>query len=230
VSGAAFDPKTVAWRMIADAPTPPRTSEPGAVVGRKVYVASNAISPPALLAYHTTEYRWEQLPLPGPGHGFTAVGDTLVAFLSDQDATNEPFILDPRSSTWQPLPPTPLSPGFTDNWGRDDSFGGTLDLMKNVWSALPELPTTDQRRQRAAGALGPTGAMYTYATGWVLDTTRRTWINTKAPSADLEATRNATVVSAGRDLFVFGGAVWPPGESWLGRLTSGSWIWSPPSP
>jgi hypothetical protein len=140
----------------------------------------------------------------------------------DEPSITRAALFDPINETWQRLPDseilttdpwlvdgaTLVNPtlgggdgGLNHNWGRFHYSGGTLDLMKNVWSALPALPT-DPMRQRAAGAVDTAGARYTNPTGWVLDTTRQAWIHTDAPSADVETTRNATVVAAGRDLFV----------------------------
>jgi len=114
--GAAFNPRTRAWRRIADAPVGFEFAD-GAVVGRTVFIAtpgndSRPGSPPAVLAYRVDRDRWRRIPSPpNPRHNYTlvAAGDRLVVY-SRGDGHREPpgYVLRPGGRSWRALPPDPL--------------------------------------------------------------------------------------------------------------------------
>ena len=111
--------------------------------------------------------------------------------------------------------------GATNGWDRAYPNGGTLDPAAGTWSALPHPPSANHRE--AAGVLWADGAAYFAGGGFVLDVPSGTWREIPRRAADVSG---ATVVAAGRDLLVFGGARFTarrPG----GRLLRTARLWSP---
>ncbi len=114
--------------------------------------------------------------------------------------------------------------GATNGWGRAYPNGGILDPATGAWSALPDPPSANH--WEAAGVLWADGAAYFARSGYVLDVPSATWLEVPRRAADVHG---ETVVSAGRDLLVFGGARFArrhPG----GRLLNTARRWSPDPP
>ena len=162
---------------------------------------------------------------------------------SGKPAVTRAALFDPSTRSWRRLPDsqilsaypwiadgsTLVNPtlggadgGVIHNWGRTYANGGSLDVVRNRWSLLPEAPA---EATQAAGVLTATSGLFTGPNGWVLDTERGRWFNVPAFVDAMAGTTDPTVVTAGRSLFLFGGAVWRDGEP--GRVTDDAWIWVP---
>ncbi len=111
--------------------------------------------------------------------------------------------------------------GETNGWGRAYPNGGILDPAAGTWSPLPSPPSAGH--PQAAGVLWADGAAYSADAGFVLDVPSGTWLAVPRRGA---AVSGETVVSAGRDLFVFGGARFSPAHP-RGRLLRTARRWSP---
>ncbi|RKR92527.1 hypothetical protein BDK92_6968 [Micromonospora pisi] len=115
--GAALDPKTGQWRRIVDSPYPFAIAS-GVVIGGTAYVLPGGWGSqdhPGLLTYDIGTDRWGRLAVPfaPERYGIAAAGDRLVAYLgTDEAGTGDDFVLDARTSTWQPLPDDPLGASF----------------------------------------------------------------------------------------------------------------------
>ena len=108
--------------------------------------------------------------------------------------------------------------GRESSWGRSYAHGGVLDVRSGTWSALPDPPSESEAD--GAAVLTRTGATYGAPQGYVLDMTTSTWLRVPA----LPQVQSRTVVAAGRDMFVFGGARFERAD---GRLLASARIWSP---
>ena len=113
--------------------------------------------------------------------------------------------------------------GDTNNWGRNYPYGGILEPASGRWSALPDPP--DGEEDFASGVLTESLGHYFGHRGWILDAATDTWIQVP-PLANDELVTDRTVVSAGADLLVFGGARWKA-QSLDATLLNDAWIWSP---
>ena len=111
--------------------------------------------------------------------------------------------------------------GETNGWGRAYPNGGILDPAAGTWSPLPDPPSASH--WEAAGVLWADGAAYFADAGFVLDVPSGTWLEVPRRGAEVSG---ETVVSAGRDLFVFGGARFTPAHPG-GRLLRTARRWSP---
>jgi hypothetical protein len=148
---------------------------------------------------------------------FTA-GATWTRISGEAVQYTDPLLVD-GDRIVLPIPGT-ADGGEVNPWTKPYPFGGVLDLATRTWS---ELPATDQHE--SVGAFGPTAALYTGHEGVVLDVERARWLTTPPlPGKDQHLTDPA-VTAAGRDLFVFGGAVWAGDRP--GRMQATGWIWTP---
>jgi hypothetical protein len=95
--------------------------------------------------------------------------------------------------------------GETNNWGRTYPYGGIYDPADRKWLPLPDPPSGETAL--TAGVITDRGAAYYAAEGWVLDTRTETWIELPPREEDVLLT-GQTLVAAGEELFVFGGARW----------------------
>jgi hypothetical protein len=166
--GAAFDPRTGAWRRIADSPVPFEWGE-GIVLDSTAYlwipgVTGRPKAEVAFLAYRIAEDRWQQLPLP-PGDpdlfaGIVGAGERIVAYAYSDERGEQPDVaFDPATKAWSELPPDPLSPSFdrsmawsgrelvlfdhelVPNPGSEEpavTRAAALDLESGSWRRLPD--------------------------------------------------------------------------------------------
>jgi hypothetical protein len=117
--------------------------------------------------------------------------------------------------------------GEVDNWGRSYPYGGVLDVATGEWSALPDPPVPVDDSTFSAGAFTADTALYAGDNGWVLDLTKNVWIDPPPPRDSDGWAGGQTVVAAGTDLFVFGGARIANGASAEVELLAVAWLWSP---
>lgn len=194
-----FDVKASTWREIPDDPLPP-------VFDRRVVPSDD--------------------------------GSTLFLFAASIERAGEPTEeknlaarLDLSSGRWTALPNSP-SRGYRA-WGVDDvivlepHFGGTggiFDPADETWSTLPSPPGERGRQHIVAGALGPRDSVYEDAAGSILDVAARQWITVPAVD-ERDIYPQSSVTAVGRDLFVFGGALWNGSR---GRLLGDAWMWTAP--
>jgi hypothetical protein len=113
--------------------------------------------------------------------------------------------------------------GEVGNWGRTYPYGGILEPEGGQWSALPNAPGGEE--DFGSGVLTESGGYYFGHRGWILDTTASTWIEIPTLDRD-ELVTGRTVVAAGSDLLVFGGARWKD-HGFEATLLADAWIWSP---
>jgi hypothetical protein len=163
---------------------------------------------------------------------------------SERPAVTRAAALDLESGAWRRLPDSeilatgPWVPdegrlinptlggadgGEVNNWGRAYPYGGILDLERGTWSPLPSPP--DEEENFSSGVLTESGGHYFGYRGWILDSSDDAWI--EIPPLDTDAlVTGRTVVAAGPDLLVFGGARWKEGNG-DGTLLADAWVWSP---
>jgi hypothetical protein len=138
---------------------------------------------------------------------------------------------DVASARWAELPPPP-GRGYR-GWGVDGvvvlephfgGHGGALDPTAGSWSELPPGPGVDGWENQIVGVLGRTDAVYTSATGWLLDLSGARWVELSSPD-ERETFPDSNIAAVGRDLFLFGGERWDGPQ---GELLGDAWIWRAP--
>lgn len=113
--------------------------------------------------------------------------------------------------------------GEVGGWGRTYPYGGILEPANGQWSALPDAPRGDE--DFGSGVLAESGGHYFGHQGWILDTSTSAWIEIPPLDGDRHVT-GRTVVAAGSDLLVFGGARWKE-QGFEATLLADAWVWSP---
>ena len=103
-----------------------------------------------------------------------------------------------------------------------DATGGVYIRGNDTWRDLPNDPA-HPRPDDLAGVYGFNEAVFEYASGWVLDQLRQTWV--EIPPVDDRA--STSVGAVGRNLFIFGGDRWPTDAP--GVLLGDAWFWVPPA-
>jgi hypothetical protein len=155
--GAAFDPRTGAWREIADAPVPFGWAE-GVVLGQTAYVwipgsPGRPGAERAFLAYRIEEDRWERLPPPTEQehqYRIVAAGDRVIAYSGTDELGEIPdLVFDAETAAWSELPPDPLSPSFD----RFMTWSGR-ELVLFEHELVPQ-PGSDKPAVTRAAALDP---------------------------------------------------------------------------
>lgn len=192
------------------------------------------------------------------GRTMVWTGDRLVLFdneltgdLSGPDLVRA-AVLDLATGAWRRLPDSELlgtwpwvpvgdrlvnpslggeDGGEVNGWGRTYPYGGILDPDTGRWSALPNPPADDAEGGRlvaGVGVLTPSSGHFFAERGWVLDTATDRWLRIPEINEPKGYVQARTVVAAGRDLFLFGGARFGDTEGFGGDLLNEAWIWSPP--
>lgn len=119
--GAAYNPSTGRWRMLADAPTPLTDWAQTVMVDRDLYVLTASTPQPGtatgFLRYRSDDDRWETLPVTDgvePGSHRLAVHDgaVLAYTRSDEGGERADLRFDLGTRTWSTLPDDPLPPSF----------------------------------------------------------------------------------------------------------------------
>jgi hypothetical protein len=147
--GAAFDPVSDSWRLIADAPFPFSNNASAVVVGDAVYVLVHEISRPGapggFLRYLVSEDRWERLPSPSPEadwYHLVGTSGSVAAFPHSDEAGKKPDVqFDPATGSWHQLPSDPLSPSFDRSmvFVDGDLYLFAQNLVPNPGSENPPL-------------------------------------------------------------------------------------------
>jgi hypothetical protein len=138
--GAAYEPVSGAWRMIAEAPVDLLVRS-GVVLGGRLYVLTDE----AFAAYDAAEDRWETLPSPPGGHAasrLVATDEALVLVHGSQERGMRPDVaFDPTSHEWHELPPDPLAPSFDRHavWTGSELVLLGAAHVPNPGSAAPSL-------------------------------------------------------------------------------------------
>jgi hypothetical protein len=110
--------------------------------------------------------------------------------------------------------------GPVGNWGHTYPYGGSVAPATGVWSALPNPPVGDTP---SAGACTNTTAVYSGVTGAVLYTKTGAWLPVSTvPGGNVTG---RTIVAAGADMLVFGGARWGATQT-TATLLGDVWKWS----
>ena len=134
-----------------------------------------------------------------------------------------------KTGSWRRLPDRVIEGGGP--WVAVDGRlispdGGILDVARGQWSQLPGGP--DGGNSFGSGVLTESRGHYFAPSGWVLDVRTEKWIEVPRLGDRDHVQQGRTVVSAGRDLVVFGGALWRENK-FEATLLDEAWIWSPPS-
>lgn len=203
---------------------------------------------------------WAKLPddplSPSGERSMVWAGDQLVLLDHELDPTpgaDRPWItraatFDLTTRRWTRLPdsnilslPWAAAPGLVarpdfggvdaterNRWDRSHPFGGILDLERHRWRPLPGAPARGGLVE-GAGVIWPTGATYASDHGPLLDLATNTWL--QVPERESGYLTDQTVVAAGRDLLVFGGARWSSETAvYGGELLATASLWQPPQP
>lgn len=219
VPDLVFDPATKAWSPLPDDPLPPSFDRSMAWDGEElVLFAKRLLSQPngrdpslaLAAALDLKSGQWRRLP----------DSETL-----DQYATTARWF----ESDGVLVNPAPggSDGGEVNGWGRTYPYGGVLDAGAGEWSSLPEPPAGASSSPGAygAGLMDSDEAHYFATQGWILDATTDRWIEIP-PLEPVAASSGTTVTRAGKDMLVFGGALYHD-EGGEGELSSQAWTWSP---
>jgi len=148
--GAAYDSSAKSWREIADAPFPLHLGS-GAVVDDVLYVLVPPLPgeadplPGALLAYHVTDDRWEQLEGPPDDEWgsltLAAAGSDLIAYRGSHETPGLDFRFDPETGDWQELPVDPVAPSFDRSlvWTGSELVLIGVELVEQPGSSEPPI-------------------------------------------------------------------------------------------
>jgi hypothetical protein len=205
-----FDPATSAWSELPPDPLSPSFDRTMVWSGRELLLFDHEL-------------------VPNPG--------------SEKPAVTRAAALDLNTGSWRRLPDSEIlatgpwvmvdgrlinpmlggANGGDNTWGRTYPYGGILDPETGQWSGLPHPPSEED--WVSAGVLTESGGHYFGYQGWILDTTTSRWIQPVPLDTEARVT-GRTIVAAGADLFVFGGARWKS-DSPEGTLLNDAWIWSP---
>jgi hypothetical protein len=212
-----FDPATSSWSELPPDPLSPSFDRSMAWSGRELLLFDHEL-------------------VPNPG--------------AEEPALTRAAALDLESGSWRRLPDSEIlatgpwvvvngrlvnptlggADGGDDGWGRAYPYGGILDPASGEWAALPHPPGGEE--DWGSGVLDTPGGVHTDSgghyfanRGWILDTSDNAWI--EIPPLDTgELVTGRTVVAAGTDLLVFGGARWKA-NSVDATLLADAWVWSP---
>lgn len=209
-----FDPATSSWSELPPDPLSPSFDRSMAWSGRELLLFEHELVPnpgseePALTraaALHLESGSWRRLP-------------------DSEILATEPWVVVNGRLV------NPTLGGADGGWGRTYPYGGILDPGSGEWSALPHPPGGEEDwgsgvLDMPGGVLTESGGHYFANRGWVLDTSDNAWI--EIPPLDTgEFVTGRTVVAAGTDLLVFGGARWKA-NSVDATLLADAWVWSP---
>jgi hypothetical protein len=212
-----FDPATSSWSELPPDPLSPSFDRSMAWSGRELLLFDHEL-------------------VPNPG--------------AEEPALTRAAALDLESGSWRRLPDSEIlatgpwvpddgrlinptlggADGGDGGWGRAYPYGGILDPASGEWSALPHPPGGEEDwgsgvLTESGGVLTESDGHYFANRGWVLDTSDNAWI--EIPPLDTgELVTGRTVVAAGTDLLVFGGARWKA-NSVDATLLADAWAWSP---
>lgn len=150
--GAAFDPATRTWRMIAPAPAPFDWAEV-VQLGDLVYFATsdNSGRPDtraAFLAYDVGRDRWTDLPVPTGSDfegGLAAAGDRVVFYSTGDEFGEHPdWSFDPATGAWTELPDDPLPTSYSRwlNWENGKLVLRAKEVVPNPTGDDPWLVTS----------------------------------------------------------------------------------------
>jgi hypothetical protein len=113
--GAAFDPQSSRWRVLANSPVPVSGEADGqsVVVGDRLFLLDTdddrRQATTTFLSYDITDDRWTRLPVPDLRNAWLiAAGDSVVA-VGESGPKN--LVFDPVAVRWRPLPKSPLPHG-----------------------------------------------------------------------------------------------------------------------
>ncbi len=205
-----FDTRTKAWQQLPADPFPTSAGRVIAWSGRELIL-------------------FDYEPVPNPGSDTPFLPRLAALDLTTRTWRTVGHAGNLQAGPWAPLGDGRLvnptlggaDGGETNNWGRTYPYGGVLDPVSGELSELPNPPDLGEF---AAGVLTRAGGHYFGANGWVLDARAGNWI--QIPHLpEVRHLSGRTVVAAGDDLFVFGGARWTSDSS--GELTREARIWSP---
>jgi hypothetical protein len=206
-----FDPHTNTWSELPPDPLSPSFDRSMAWSGRELILFDHEL-------------------VPNPG--------------SEKPALTRAAALDLETGSWRRLPDSEMlasgpwasaggrlinptlggsDGGEVGNWGRTYPYGGILDPMSGEWSRLPNPPEGESAF--GSGVVSEAGGQYFGYRGWLLEAATGTWIEI-APLDTTALVTGRTVVAAGADLLVFGGARWKS-DGWNATLLKDGWIWSP---
>jgi hypothetical protein len=159
--GAAYDPISDTWRMIAPAPVPPNSPIVTAWTGRELVVWGSYRGDAAGTgaAYEPATDTWRTIadpPIALNDVNTVWSGAEVFAFGANLGAGNHaetPFAVgaayDPATDTWRTLPPSELSPQASDvAWTGSSMLAAdylldvaAYDPSADAWQPVPRLPT-----------------------------------------------------------------------------------------
>jgi hypothetical protein len=158
--GAAFDPATGAWRLLAPAPIEARTAF-SVWTGEELIVwgsTDRAVRRRDGAAYDPTTNTWRSIadaPLDVTDGSAVWTGREMLVFGAALDGSNDSdtrnaigVAYDPQADTWRELPPSDLSPqAMTATWFGDELItwdyehaSAAYDPVTDAWRALPDVP------------------------------------------------------------------------------------------
>ena len=219
--GAAYDPGTATWRMIADAPRPVPEMSPTAVIGEDLYVRAGK----ALLVWHSAADQWQEVPAPRRLDWYDlAVDGTRLVFASgsDENGVRLDHVLETTTGEWSTLPEDPFKPAF------DRTITSTPDGLVMTAQAISADGNPVDPSLVQAAVLGPGESTWrTLPTSDQLGGWRWSWTGRRLVEPTLGGADGGETNNYGR-VIPFGGRLDPATGTWSAlpdapRQGSGGW-------
>ncbi len=186
--------------------------------------------------FHEPEERW--LPLPNDplpettDRRLTASSGKLYLFGAVSAVADTAVAYDPVLSSWQVISTGRAIAEYV--WQADSRvylsslFAGGLTILDTTSGVMEDVQPPPQQGPEVhptIGILGNEWAIYEGPAGRVFDADSSNWFDIE-PHPGSQGLLDETLTSAGRAMFVFGGARWS--ESSSGSLPNEAWLWTPP--
>lgn len=134
--GAAYDPATDRWTMVAEAPLPIGRGFAEGVAHQGAFYVQSSIGDGSFWVYRSDTDQWRELASP-PSHGRLVATPSLLA-LNTYDGNPAHYAYQPATDSWEPLPAGPID--ACNGWSTQ-AAGERLLVIGNCGPKGAELHT-----------------------------------------------------------------------------------------